>query len=177
MKIAAHDSAKPRRSRAVESMILFTVGRQLFLIAAEAVQEIRSTDGLASAAFEIEVPELPKVTHFFERRNRAWFIVSACAHFRLPVTRPMLVLILRQARAALLVDHIVRMVEIPAVHSLPRAFSGDERRWYRGLAYLEDQVIPVLEPTGVLTRGEVARLDSHAATLVAAGDILGGAQS
>lgn len=177
MKIASHDSAKPRRRHAAEAMILFSIGRQMFAIAAEAVQEIRSTDGLASAAVEISLPDFPKVTHFFERRQRNWFIVSSCSHFRLPVTRPMLVLILRQARAALLVDHIERMAEISAVYSLPRAFSGSERRWYRGLIYLEDQVIPVLDPVGVLTREEIARLDAHSATLVSENEWQGAAQS
>jgi len=177
MRIASHDSAKPRRHRSSEDMILFAVGRQMFLVAAESVQEIRSTDGLASAALEIELPDFPKVTHFFERRHHNWFIVNACAHFRLPVSRPTLVLILRQARAALLVDHIVRMAEVPAVHPLPHAYSGDERRWYRGLAYLEDQVIPVLDPVGVLTRDEFLRLDAHCATVLAERECEGAAQS
>jgi chemotaxis signal transduction protein len=177
MKFASYDSAKPRRHHAAEAMILFSVGRQMFAIAAEAVQEIRSTDGLASSAVEISLSDFPKVTHFFERRQRNWFIVSSCAHFHLPVTRPTLVLILRRARAALLVDHIERMAEISAVYSLPRAFSGSERRWYRGLIYLEDQVIPVLDPVGVFTREEIARLDSHCATLVSESEWQGAAQS
>jgi hypothetical protein len=45
------------------------------------------------------------------------------------------------------------------VYALPRAFIGDERRWYRGLAYVEDHVIPVIEPTGFLTREEFQALD------------------
>ena len=158
-------------------MILFSTGRQLFAIAAQAVQEIRSTDGLASAAVEISAPDFAKVTHFFERNHRNWFIVNACAHFCLPVTRPMLVLILRQARAALLVDHIERMAEISAVYSLPRAFSGEERRWYRGLAYIDDSVIPVLDPAGVLTPEEIARLDFHSASLLAEREFEGAANS
>jgi len=158
-------------------MILFSVGRQLFAIAAESVQEIRSTDGLASASVELAMPDFAKVTHFFERHHHNWFIVSACAHFRLPVTRPTLVLILRRARAALLVDHIERMAEISAVYSLPRAFSGDERRWYRGLAYLDDNVIPVLDPVGLLTPEEIARLDFHSASLIAEREWQGAAQS
>ncbi|HTV57963.1 MAG TPA: chemotaxis protein CheW [Verrucomicrobiae bacterium] len=177
MRIAAQDSVKPRRARASESMILFSVGRQMFLVAAESVQEIRSTDGLASAAVEISLVDFPKVSHFFERRQRHWFIVNACSHFHLPVSRPTLVLILRQARAALLVDHIVRMAEVSSVYALPHAFSGNERRWFRGLAYIEDQVIPVLDPAGVLTREEIARLDSLSATLIAENEWQGAAQS
>lgn len=177
MRIAGHDAAKPRRAGASEAMILFSVGRQMFLVAAESVQEIRSTDGLASAALEISLEDFPKVSHFFERRQRHWFIVNACTHFHLPISRPTLVLILRQARAALLVDHIVRMAEVSGVYALPHAFSGDERRWYRGLAYIEDQVIPVLNPGGVLTREEIARLDAHCATVVAENEWQGAAQT
>jgi chemotaxis signal transduction protein len=177
MKIAAHDSIKKHRRHSFEPMILFSVGRQMFAIAAEAVQEIRSTDGLASAAVEVSLPDLVKVTHFFERRQRNWFIVSSCVHFQLPITRPLLVLVLRQARAALLVDHIERMAEITAVYSLPRAFLGDERRWYRGLVYIEDQIIPVLDPGGVLTREEISRLDAHCATLVSESAWQGASQS
>jgi hypothetical protein len=51
------------------------------------------------------------------------------------------------------------MAEIPAVHALPHAFAGEERRWYRGLAYLDDHVIPVIEPTGFLRRDEFQLLD------------------
>jgi len=66
---------------------------------------------------------------------------------------------LRQIRTAVLVDKIERMAEIAGIHALPRAFGGAERQWYRGLAYLEDQVIPVINPTGFLTAGEFERLD------------------
>jgi chemotaxis signal transduction protein len=86
-------------------------------------------------------------------------VVNACTHFNLPVTRPTLVLILRQLRVAVLVDKIERMAEISAVHTLPHAFIGDERRWYRGLAYVEDHVIPVIEPAGFLTREEFKALE------------------
>jgi len=68
-------------------------------------------------------------------------------------------LILRQFRAALLVDRIDRMAEIPGVYPLPLAFTGDERGWYRGLAYLDDTVIPVVEPRGLLTPQDFQRLD------------------
>jgi len=87
-------------------------------------------------------------------------VVNAGAHFGLPVTRPTLVLILRKFRVAILVDRIERMAEISAIHRLPRAFSGDERRWYRGLTYVNDYLIPVIEPSGFLTTDEFQRLDN-----------------
>lgn len=169
MKFATHDIAKPRRTHPCEAVILFSVSRQTFAIAADAVQEIRSTDSLAGAASEIQQSDLPKVRHTIERSRRTYYVVNACAHFGLRVTRPALVLILRQMRVAVLVDRIERMAEMSAVHALPRAFTGDERLWYRGLAYIEDHVIPVLQPSGFLTSEEFERLDVIAAQREMAG--------
>jgi chemotaxis signal transduction protein len=166
MKIASQDAVKPRRTTGSEPMILFRVAHQTFAIAADAVQEIRSTDSLAGSAMEFEQSEVPKVHHTIERAQRTYYVVNAGAHFGLPVTRPTLVLILRQLRSAVLVDRIERMVDISAVHSLPRAFAGQERKWYRGLTYLNDHVIPVIQPNGFLTPDEFNRLD-HAAKSVA----------
>jgi chemotaxis signal transduction protein len=162
MKIASQDAVKPRRMTSSEPMILFSVAHQTFAIAADAVQEIRSTDSLAGAAMEFEQSEVPKVHHTIERAHRTYYVVNAGAHFGLPVTRPTLVLILRQLRSAVLVDRIERMVDISAVHSLPRAFTGQERKWYRGLTYLDDHVIPVIQPNGFLTPDEFNRLDRTA---------------
>jgi len=159
MKIASQEAGKTRRTRRSETIILFSVAHQTFAISAESVQEIRSTDSLAGAANEIEQPAITKVHHTIERAHRTYYVVNACAHFSLPVTRPTLVLILRQLRVAVLVDKIERMAEISAVHPLPRAFTGEERRWYRGLAYVEDHVIPVIHPAGFLTNDEFHLLD------------------
>jgi hypothetical protein len=134
------------------------------------VQEIRSTDSLAGAAVEIEQADVPKVRHLVERGHRTYYVLSGCAHFGLRVTRPTLVLILRQIRAAVLVDSIERMAEIPNVYALPQGFQGDERQWYRGLAYLEDRVIPVINPTGFLTAEEFGRLDIASRAAIARAD-------
>jgi chemotaxis signal transduction protein len=167
MKISNSDRSSSRRVTNSEPMILFRVAHQTFAIAAEAVQEIRSTDGLAGSATEFEQTEVPKVHHTIERAHRTYYVVNAGAHFGLPVTRPTLVLILRQLRSAVLVDQIERMADIFTVHPLPRAFAGQERRWYRGLTYLDDHVIPVIQPNGFLTPDEFNRLD-RAAEAVAA---------
>jgi hypothetical protein len=165
MKIAQQDAPRPRKLRSSEPAILFAVSRQLFAIAADAVQEIRSTDSIAGASREFEMPAVPKVRHTLERGPRQYFVVNACTHFGLRVSRPTLVLILRQLRVAVLVDRIERMTELPAVFDLPLAFSGAERRWYRGLAYLNDHVIPVVDPRGFLTAEDFRLLDdaAHAA--------------
>ena len=165
MKIATPDATKSRRSRSTEAVILFCIGVQTFAIAADAVQEIRSTDSLATAAIEMELAEVPKVRHLVERSHRTYYVVSGCAHFGLRVTRPTLVLILRQIRTAVLVDSIERMADVSRVHALPQAFQGTERQWYRGLAYLEDRVIPVIKPDGFLTSQEFARLDRAAKSI------------
>jgi hypothetical protein len=150
---------KPRPSSRRETVILFFVARQMFAIAADSVQEIRSTDSLSGAANEMEQSVVPKVRHTIERNRRTYFVVNAGTHFNLPATRPALVLILRELRVAVLVDRIERMAEIPPVYALPQAFSGPERRWYRGLAYVDDVVIPVIQPAGFLTLEEFQQLD------------------
>jgi len=177
MKIASQDPAKFRRAHRSEAVILFTVANQMFAISADAVQEIRSTDSLAGSANEIEQPEISKVRHTLERAHRISYVVNACEHLRLRVTRPTLVLILRQMRVAVLVDRIERMVEIAAVHALPRAFNGEERTWYRGLAYVDDQVIPVMNPKGFLTAEEFQQLDRTAGAAASRREMEGAVQA
>jgi hypothetical protein len=159
MKSAGERGTPSRRLRQSETVVLFVVAHQMFAIAAESVQEIRSTDSLAGAANEIGQLDLPKVRHTIERGHRTYYVVNAGMHFGLPVTRPSLVLILRQLRTAVLIDRIERMAEISTVYPLPLAFNGQERGWYRSLAYMDDLVIPVVQPSGFLTTQEVRRLD------------------
>ena len=173
MKPPSEPRAKPRRTQHPESVILFYVSKQVFAIAAEAVQEIRSTDSLAGAAIEIENPELEKVRHTLERARHTYYVVNACLHFHLPVARPELVLILRQLRVAVLIDRIDRMAEILAVYALPEAFRGEERRWYRGLAYLDDTVIPVIDPAGFLSAEDFLCLDRSLKAAIAPGQLAG----
>jgi chemotaxis signal transduction protein len=177
MKIATQDAAKSRRARSTEAVILFCIGTQTFAIAADAVQEIRSTDSLATAAIEMELAEVPKVRHLVERSHRTYYVVSGCDHFGLRVTRPTLVLILRQIRTAVLVDSIERMADVASVHALPQAFQGEERHWYRGLIYLEDRVIPVIKPDGFLKPEEFARLDRAAKAIESRHELEGAVQA
>lgn len=176
MNPASDSNAKLRRARQPERVILFFVSGQLFAISAGAVREIRSTDSLAGGAIEIESGELSKVRHVVERGHEIYFVLNACLHFGLRVTRPALVLILRQSRVAVLVDRIERMAEISAIYALPPAFEGDERRWYRGLAYLEDTVIPVVNPEGFLKPEESHRLDLLASRALSENQLEGAVQ-
>ncbi len=159
MNLSTRDTARTPRLRRSEQVILFLVSHQTFAIAADAVKEIRSTDSLAGAAIEFETADVPKVRHVIERGRRMCYVVNGCAHFHLPVSRPALALLLRQFRVAFLVDSVERIAEIPAVYALPLAFSGEERNWYRGLAYIEDRVIPIVQPGGFLTREQFELLD------------------
>jgi chemotaxis signal transduction protein len=177
MKSMGSQNVKSRRGSRSEPVILFFVANQMFAIAVDSVQEIRSTDSLAGAANEIEQPVSPKVRHTIERARRTYYVVNAGTHFGLPVTRPALVLILRQLRVAVLVDRIERMAEVTAVHPLPGAFTGEERRWYRGLAYLDDVVVPVVEPTGFLTSEEFRLLDRTVKVAASAREMEGAVQA
>jgi chemotaxis signal transduction protein len=159
MTLSVSHPSGTSRGRRPEQVILFLVSGQTFAIAADAVKEIRSTDSLAGAAKELENSEIPKVRHAIERGHRLCYVVNGCVHFHLPVSRPSLALLLRQFRVAFLVDSVDRIAEIPAVYALPLAFSGEERSWYRGLAYIEDHVVPVVQPGGFLTRDEFEQLD------------------
>ncbi|MGH9738112.1 MAG: chemotaxis protein CheW [Candidatus Acidiferrales bacterium] len=152
-------NAASRRARRTETVVLFMVAQQMFAIAADAVQEIRNTDSLAGSAIELDQIEIGKVRHTVARGRRTYFVVNAGMHFGLPVTRPTLVLILRKLRVALLIDGIERMAEMSSIHPLPLALAGDERRWYRGLAQVDDLVVPVIQPEGFLTQEEFRTLD------------------
>jgi chemotaxis signal transduction protein len=168
IKSAEDFAAGARKPVASEPAILFTVAGQMFAIAADGVQEIRSTDSLAVGANEIDQAEIAKVRHTIVRGHHTYYVVNAGVHFSLRTTRPALVMILRQRRVAVLVDAIERMAEIPAVHPLPQAFTGPERVWYRGLAYIDDSILPVVDPAGFLTAEEIRRLDRAAAPLAPA---------
>jgi chemotaxis signal transduction protein len=150
------DSRQPRRT---EQVILFTVGEHLFAIAADSIAEIRSTDSLAGAATELTNSTVPKVRHTAQRGRSSYFVVRASLHFRLPLTRPTLVFILRQTRIAVLVDAIERMASISKLSALPQAFCGEEQQWYRGLTLIDDRVVPVVNPLGFLSAQEIAILD------------------
>jgi chemotaxis signal transduction protein len=171
----AHSSSKAasRRAHHPETIVLFVVANQMFAIAADAVQEIRSTDSLSGSATEFDQIEVGKVRHIVERGRRTYFVVNAGMHFGLPVTRPTLVLILRKLRVAVLIDRIERMTEISAVHPLPLAFAGDERHWYRGLANMDDLIIPVIDPRGFLTGEEFRVLDLAAQASVSQRELEG----
>jgi len=143
-----------------ETVILFSVGGSKFAIAASAVDEIRDLVGLQKFGLGTVQQEFAKVKQTFDRQGKRYFVVDAREHFHLAMARPSRLLVLRHAAAAVIVDAIDRMVELNALQALPRAFSGEERNWYRGLALLEGRVIPVVRPEAFLSKAEVALIEA-----------------
>lgn len=154
--------AGPSKRRAVrsEQIILFRVSGQIFAISSSSVQEVRSADSLAGAAAEISAPVLKKVKHIVRRGDKSLYVVNGALHFGLPASASLLVFILRRTRTALLIDGIEKMSSMTVLQALPQAFCHEERRWYRGLTALEQNVVPVVNPEGFLTEEELALLDA-----------------
>ena len=142
-------------------MILFTVCGFRFAIAASAVSEIRGLEGLQRFAWGSPGGSYLRSTQVeftVERNGTIYFVVDAARHFRLPPSKPTRVLILRPVAAAIQVDSTDRMMEISVLHALPQAFSGKERDWYRGLAVIGGDVIPVVNQHAFLSKAEMAVL-------------------
>jgi chemotaxis signal transduction protein len=154
-------SLMPRDTRRREQVAVFSIGLYSFVISAASVQEIRSTDSLGGTVVELDRPALRKVRHIVERDARAYYVVSGYEHFHLPASRPTTVLILRGAPVAVLVDRIEEMAEMRVLLALPKSFHGEERNWYRGLTVLDRKVLPVANPLGFLTAGELQRLEEQ----------------
>jgi chemotaxis signal transduction protein len=160
MKIAVPERRRERARRG-EAVILFVVAGHRFAIAASAVDEIRTVEGLQpmSGFWTKGV----KVRNVLQRERKMYFVVDANAHFRLLPSRQHRVLILHDAPLAVAVEAIDRMAEIAALYALPRAFTGEERHWYRGLAVIDGDVVPVVTPGAFLSDTEVAMLQARMA--------------
>jgi len=169
MTQATSPSPKRRDARRGEQAVVFSIGAYRFAISAAAVQEIRGTEGLGGTVLDLDRPSLRKVQHIMEREARSYYVVSGCEHFHLALSRPTTVLILRGVPVAVLADRIEEMAEIRALLPLPRSFQGEERTWYRGLTVLGGKVLPVVNPGGFLTAGELELLEEQNPGLVPIG--------
>jgi chemotaxis signal transduction protein len=146
---------RPRpRAAPHEGVILFTVGGFKFAIAADAVKEIRGTGGLREFRLRGIATQMEKMRFTLEREGITYFVVDAKRYFHLRQSAPARVLILHSSPTAVLVDSTDRMMDITALHALPSAFTREERDWYRGLAVLNGEVVPVVNPGAFLTKGE-----------------------
>jgi len=156
MRTAAPQKTAPART---EQIILFRASSQVFAISSGSVQEVRSVDSLAGAAVEISEASLAKVRHAIRRGERNLYVVNSALHFGLRPSPAALIFLLRNSRVALLVDGIEKMTTMTRLQALPGAFCHEERAWYRGLTVLDQNVIPVVNPEGFLTAGEISLLD------------------
>ncbi len=148
-----------------EQIILFRCSTQLLAISSASVQEVRSVDSLAGLATEINEASIRKVRHALRRGERCIYVVNAALHFGLKPSPAALIFLLRKSRVALLVDGIEKMTTMTRLQALPAAFCHDERRWYRGLTVLEQNVLPVVSPEGFLTQEEFFLLDVAASRI------------
>jgi len=157
-----------------EAVILFASAGITFAISAAAVDEIRNTSGLEPLRAGHLGPKFSKFKYTLERDGRTYFVVDANEHFHALPTRHTRLLVLRASPTAILVDGIDRMTEIASLHALPRAFAGDERNWYRGLAVLKDSVVPVVNADAFLSRAECTILKAAVEKMGAAKGVVAG---
>jgi len=162
--------ARPSRVRTVkrgEAIILFAVASYMFAISAAAVDEIRDATSLKPFKPSPRL-RIPTIRHTLTREGRTSFVVDANLHFHLlpsPVTR---VVILRNVPIAIAVEQTHRMTEVSSLIALPHAFTGEERNWYRGLALIGEDVVPVVNPKAFLDEAQLERLQAEYATVFAA---------
>jgi chemotaxis signal transduction protein len=142
-----------------EQIILFRCSSQIFAISSASVQEVRSVDSLAGLATEINVPGVRKVRHMLQRGERSIYVVNVALHFGLKPSPVALIFLLRKSRVALLLDGIEKMTTMTRLQAMPAAFCNEERDWYRGLTVLDQNVLPVLNPAGLLSAEELCQLD------------------
>lgn len=150
-----------KRPRAGEAVIVFTVGDFNFAIAANAIREVRGLEGLQPRESSGAAPaRVPKVGSTLERDGTIYFVVDAAKHFHLSPSKAARVLVLRNEPVAVLADSTDRIIEISTLHELPLAFTGDERNWYRGLAIMSGDIVPVVNHNSFLSKSEQAVLKS-----------------
>src|SRR3974390_375096 len=143
-----------------EQIILFRASSEVFAISSGAVQEVRSVDSLAGAPVGVSEPGLKKVQHAIRRGDKNIYVVNTAMHFGLPPSPVALIFVLRKSRVALLVNAIEKMTSMTRLQALPGAFCNQERSWYRGLTVLDQNVIPVVDPAGFLSKDELFLLDA-----------------
>lgn len=119
-------------SRPRELVIVFQVGPYRLAMPAGALKEIRNDRGLAPRDFGCTE------------------VITLHAAFGLVVTGPGQLLVLRREQVAFRVDRVEQLIEVTGVLPLPQVFVGKEREWFRGLAFVGEAVIPVIDPAGFL---------------------------
>jgi chemotaxis signal transduction protein len=146
--------SRKQTSHRGEAVILFAAAGHTFAAPAAQVDEIRDLHGIESIAASTLRTSVAKVVATLERSGKTYFVVDAAQNFRQPRSEAARLMVLRGQTIAVLVDSIDRMAEIGQMLALPKAFRGDERRWYRGLALVGEVVVPVVQMTSFLTPAE-----------------------
>lgn len=160
MKGSPKSRAQAVAQPAHEDVIVFTVGGFRFAIAAGAVKEIRGMEGLHTFTLGGISAQIVKLVYTLERAGTTYFVIDAAKHFGLPPAQPSRVMILRNTPTAVLVGATDRIMEISALHALPRVFTHEERGWYRGLAVMSGTVVPVVNHNTFLNKAELDVLRS-----------------
>jgi len=142
-----------------EDVILFAVGPHTFAIGAKAVEKIENMEELRPIKLSAALPKLAKVKHTLDR-DKTYFVVDASTHLLMLPSHAARVLLLRGSSVAVAVDSIDRIAEISAIHPLPHAFIGEERGWYRGVALIQDAVVPVVNAEAFLSAGDLKLLQA-----------------
>lgn len=146
---------RPEVKAAREDVIVFAVGGYKLAIAAGAVKEIRGMDDLHPFKLGGISAQIAKLKYTLERNGTTYFVIDAAQHFRLPASSASRVMVLRNMPTAVLVDSTDRIMEISALHALPPAFTHEERNWYRGLAVVNELVVPIVNQNAFLNRSEL----------------------
>jgi len=116
------------RVRLSSSIIRFRVGPYTMGIEAESLREISRDQDLSG------------------QRRKSLTILSAHEIFGVPTGAELHLLVLNPGGVAIRVDRVERMVVTARISPLPQAFQGEERVWFRGLAWVEGVVFPILDP-------------------------------
>lgn len=162
MNIASDEARNLQRSSRTEPVILFSISGQTLAASAGAILEIRSTNAVLAGAMRIP-PIVPKVRYLLRREGETFFVISGWAHFGLARSPEQQVLIFRNSGVAVLVESIDRMAAISRLRPLPAGFRGAERKWYRGITFVSEHVIPVINPSGLLAEEEITAVRGSAA--------------
>lgn len=109
-----------------------------------------------------------KVKHTFRKHGLDYFVVDSNYHYRLLPSKAGRLLVLRDLPVAITADSIDRMTEIGPTVSLPKAFRGEERQWYKGLTVVDDNVVPVVNAESFLSPAELEHLQRRTAARGAA---------
>jgi chemotaxis signal transduction protein len=146
---------RPEVKAAREDVIVFAVGGYKLAIAAGAVKEIRGMEGLHPFTLGGISTQIAKLKYTLERNGSTYFVVDAAQHFQLPASNVSRVMVLRNMPTGVLVDSTDRIMEISTLHGLPPVFTHEERGWYRGLAVVNGQVVPIVNHSAFLNRPEL----------------------